>query len=392
MMKRMAGDTLLYVVLAAVAVLVAYVFLSEALTASFRLDDAGTVEALTIELSDVGHHIALYHHPPELQRYSEPVILCHGLGANRFNMDFFDDGVSGDRMSLARTLARAGFDVWVLETRGHGRATVPAGADWTLDDEVQQDVATAIETVLDLTAAEKVLWVGHSWGGILQYFFFAMAHPLTSRVAGVVAIGSPGTISHQPYLKLLRGPGWLLANLFRTPLPVRRLAKLGVPISAWLNLFPKIVLSRIAPLDDPLLRRLFASLAEDIPPGILRLMLSWVRSGGLHSKDGTPLEDGLENLVVPTLLVAGSADTLAPPDAVKFVADRVGSEDVQYVVMGKERGCDVEYGHGGLLLGRQAPDEVFPVVERWLVRHATSEVTEIWSRTAPKNGKPNGHV
>lgn len=388
----MTGDTLWYVVLALVVAGVAYVFMAEAFSASFRLDDAGAVETLTVELTDVGHHIALYHHPPELMRYGEPVILCHGLGANRFNMDFFDDGVSGDRMSLARTLARAGFDVWVLETRGHGRATVPKGADWTIDDEVEQDVATAIETVLDLTTAKKVLWVGHSWGGILQYFFFAKAHPLTARIAGVVAIGSPGTISHQKYLSALRAPGWVVANLLRRPLPLARLARLGVPISSWLNLFPKIVLSKIAPLDDPLLRRLFASLAEDIPPGILRLMLSWVRSGRLHSSDGTPLEDGLERLMVPTLLIAGSKDTLAPPSAVKFVADRVGSDDVQYVVMGKERGCDVEYGHGGLLLGRQAPDEVFPVVERWLVRHATSEVTEIWSRTAPKNGKPNGHV
>ncbi len=388
----MTGDTLFYALMALVVAGVAYVFMAEAFSRSFRLDDAGSVETLTVELSDVGHHIALYHHPPELQRYGEPVILCHGLGANRFNMDFFDDGVSGDRMSLARTLARAGFDVWVLETRGHGRATVPKGADWTLDDEVEQDVATAIETVLDLTAAKRVLWVGHSWGGILQYFFFAKAHPLTSRIAGVVAIGSPGTISHQKYLRALRAPGWVLAHLFRRPLPLAWLGRLGVPISSWLNLFPKILLSKIAPLDDPLLRRLFASLAEDIPPGIIRLMLSWVRSGGLHSMDGTKLEDGLENLKVPTLLIAGSKDSLAPPRAVKFVADRVGSEDVQFVVMGKDRGCDVEYGHGGLLLGRQAPDEVFPVVERWLVRHATSEVTEIWSRSAPKNGKPNGHV
>lgn len=386
------GELVLYAMIIAAFAFVAYLIIAETISKSFRLDDEGVIETLVIELDTPEHHIALYHHEPELQRYSEPVILCHGLGANRYNMDFFDDGIGGDRMSLARTLTRAGFDVWVLETRGHGRATVPKGASWTIDDEVREDVSRAIETVLDVTDAKKVLWVGHSWGGILQYFYFATQQPLRDRIAGVVAIGSPGTLQYAPRLRLLRGPGWLLAHGLRRALPLAWLGRLGVPIASWLNLFPKLFLAKVAPMDDPLLRRLFASLAEDVPVGIVRQCLSWVRSGRLHSSDGTPLEDGLKHLDVPTLLVAGSADALAPPDAMKFVADRVGTEDVQFVVMGKERGCDVDYGHGGLLLGRHAPDEVYPVVERWLVRHATSEITEIWSRSAPPNGKPNGHV
>lgn len=388
----MSSELLLYLLIGAAVILVSYVVVAEVLAATFRLDDAGQAESLTIELDTPGHHIALHHHAPETRRYAEPVILCHGLGANRFNMDFYEDGRGSDRMSLARTLARAGFDVWVLETRGHGRATVPKGADWNVDDEANQDVATAIETVLDLTSAEKVLWVGHSWGGLLQYFFFALEHPMRSKIAGLVTIGSPGSLTHQKGLGVVRGPGWFLASLLNRPVPLNWFARLGVPIAGWLNLFPKIFLARLAPIDNGVLRRLFASLAEDIPPGIARQGLAWVRERRMLTADGTPLDDGLKNIDVPVLLVAGSADHIAPPPAVKHVADNVGSEDVQYVVMGRERGCDVEYGHGGLLLGRHAPDEVYPVVERWLVRHATSEITTIWSTGAPKNGKPNGHV
>src|SRR5689334_4166748 len=67
--------------------------------------------------TDDGSAIALGRYlPRERRRFQQPVVLCHGLGANRFALDF------DERHSLARYLARRGFETWVLELRGRGLA------------------------------------------------------------------------------------------------------------------------------------------------------------------------------------------------------------------------------------------------------------------------------
>ena len=51
-----------------------------------------------------GWRIALFHYPAARRLYALPVILCHGLGANRYNFDL------GPDRSLARYLQARGFE------------------------------------------------------------------------------------------------------------------------------------------------------------------------------------------------------------------------------------------------------------------------------------------
>jgi hypothetical protein len=44
----------------------------------------------------------------------------------------------------------------------------------------------------------------------------------------------------------------------------------------------------------------------------------------------------------------------------------VGAADKTLVVVGRERGDRQEYGHGDLIFGARAPDELFPIVANWL--------------------------
>ncbi|NJK89019.1 MAG: alpha/beta hydrolase [Myxococcales bacterium] len=175
------------------------------------------VERLVIPLDTPGHQIALYHYPAYVPRWADPVILSHGLAANRFNMDFHRDGHGSGRSSLARYLARRGFDVWVLETRGHGHAKTPRRALWNAWDEVREDVPTAIRTVLDVTSRERVFWVGHSWGGLLQVLLQASGGREANNVAGVVALGAPGRFGEHRTFERLRA----FAVLFRSPASAR---------------------------------------------------------------------------------------------------------------------------------------------------------------------------
>ncbi|MCA9565814.1 MAG: alpha/beta fold hydrolase, partial [Myxococcales bacterium] len=69
----------------------------------------------------------------------DPVVLCHGMGANAFNMDL------GRRNGLATFLRDEGFDVWNVDLRGHGASRIPPNNKrryrrWTFDDHAMMDV------------------------------------------------------------------------------------------------------------------------------------------------------------------------------------------------------------------------------------------------------------
>ena len=167
---------------------------------------------------------------------------------------------------------------------------MPPHAEWTVDDQVNEDVAEAVQTVLSLTDASEVLWVGHSWGGLLQVLFQVRKAPLASRIKGIVAIGSPFTFGLQrttikaaPLLR--RWIEWTGSGL-----PLRRLAWLFLPALLLWPRWPRGWIAPLAPLTPGVGRRVLASMTEDIPVGLLRQTLAWIESGKLTDRDGIPDE------------------------------------------------------------------------------------------------------
>ena len=132
--------------------------------------------------------LALYRFRPSVQRRCKtPVLLLHGLGGNRVNID------PDPKFSLAYFLARKGFYVFLAELRGAGlsrpiQSGTKRSAGWGLEDYIYRDLPAIWETVRALTKADSVHGVGHSMGGMLL---------LAGQVHGIVpfktisAIGTP---------------------------------------------------------------------------------------------------------------------------------------------------------------------------------------------------------
>jgi hypothetical protein len=78
----------------------------------------------------------------------------------------------------------------------------------------------------------------------------------------------------------------------------------------------------------------------------------------------------LDKFVSPLLAIAGGGDTLAPPEEVKHVACSVGSTDVTFHEFSKMADYSEDYGHLDLNLGRNAKEEVYPVIYEWLRERA----------------------
>jgi hypothetical protein len=106
---------------------------------------------------------------------------------------------------------------------------------------------------------------------------------------------------------------------------------------------------------------------EPEPAALIRSWMAWNLAGAWRDPRGRDYLEALAAADVPLLAIAGAGDHfLAPPEAVRDLLGRFGSVDRTLVVAGVETGFREDYDHAGLVIGRGARQEVWPLVLRWL--------------------------
>lgn len=283
-----------------------------------------------------------------------PVMLLHGLGANHVGFDF-------PERSFAEGLARRGYDVWMPDLRGHGES-LAGGFNWSLEDYLKQDLPVLIDEILEQAGAEKLIWLGHSMGGILlmAYGLLNPEAPIARGIAVASALDyAQGDSAFAPLLKfrpiLERGPA----------IPFGVFAHLASPLlgRGWEGVEKLNVWS--SNIEPELTRRLYARCFHTIPISLLLSLASTFEPGGLTLSSGFRCADHVENLSFPLLLVAGSKDAQVSVEAVRHTKELFGDK-AKLVVHGLEYGDGDEYGHWDLFLGKRAEDEVWPGIFEWL--------------------------
>ena len=293
------------------------------------------------------------------RRFAEPVVLGHSLATNRFNLDY------DERYSVARYLARRGFETWVLELRGHGLAGSARGSSF--DIEATHDVSAALKTVLS-TGAKGVMWVGHSRGGLLAYAH--LARRPDAPIRAVVTLASPVTFEAQPGVKRFVAAMRPALGLGLEVIPLRLATR---PVIAF-GLPPDPVgkyLVRKENMEPHMIRAAIAHISADVSGGVVRQLARWVETGAFDGDDGFDYRAGMKAIRAPVLALAGVCDFIAPPSSVHLAGSLVSGHS-ELVTVGRATGFSDDYGHGDLVLGRRAPDEVFPRIAEFLEAHATA--------------------
>jgi pimeloyl-ACP methyl ester carboxylesterase len=323
---------------------------------SWRLRSLPREDELLFGETPDGWRVALGRRRPRGGARPIPVLLVHGIAANRVSLDF---GV--ERWSLAAHLARAGFDCFALDLRGHGasrRARGGAPRSWNFDDYLRQDVPAALDAIRAATGAPRVLWVGHSQGGLLGVAACA-AYP--DRVAGLVTLGSPVFWDVQDRLRLLVRFGFLLSGRWN-----RFLARSLAPFSGYWHLPVSEIAINGRNVTRPVYRRVLANVVENISPGVLAQFGRWIATDTFAALDGAAdYRAAMARCRQPALFVSADADPIAPPAVVARAAALWGGPSA-VLRFGCTAGSTVQYGHTDLLLGEHAPEEVFPRIEAWL--------------------------
>lgn len=252
-----------------------------------------------------------------------PVLLMPGTFSNHT----FWLGTRGHGMAWA--LADAGFEVGVLDPRGHGGSDQPAGRAWDFEDWGRLDVPAAVETITD--RHQRAFLVGHSAGGAAMLMALAADPDLAQHVAGVVVMATP-----VPWLQRLR-----------------RLGAWGARLGARLfGRFPA---------------RLVGLGPEDELPGVMSQWMAWNLDGRWIGADGVDYVERLRHVDVPIFGVSGAGDTLfAPPSACRALVEMVGARDRQYLMAGLETGFAEDFDHAGIVVSRTARTEIWPRVVGWL--------------------------
>ena len=283
-----------------------------------------------------------------------PMLLVHGVAANHRNLDAHPE------VSLARHLAREGRDVWLLTLRSGLRGR---RGPVRFDAMARHDVPRAIAHVLEATEATRLDYVGFSMGGMLLYAALARGHVDPSQLRRVVTVGSPGrVVSPLAGLGLVvRFPAWLLPTV-----PLRASARGYAFAADFLHTPLHRIIYNPANLAPRHASHALVNVIEDVPAGLNADLAAMLRAGEVLS-EGRPVLADLGQLDVPALFLAGAADGIAPPDAVRAAFDAWGAEDKSFEVVGVASGASHDFGHGDLVVGLGAVDEVFPRIAAFLV-------------------------
>lgn len=229
-------------------------------------------------------------------------------------------------------LARAGFDVWLPEMRGHGLSS--RNIHWAKNrvaDYARYDLP-AIGAFVREQSGQTPHWIGHSQGAI------SLAAALGGEYLQAADVASAAFFGCQ-------------IN--------RRYWSLKIPPVQW---GAYLLLKRFAQLSGTRLKRG----PEDEPVSIALETLRWNGFMGRFKDADRDWWAGLAQVELPVLVVAAAGDRQTPEWACRKLYDQLGAAPRQFVCLGREQGFSSDFNHVDMLVSPAAQQEVWPRVLNWL--------------------------
>lgn len=290
------------------------------------------------------------------------VLLIHGFAQNRYTWEV------GDR-SFPKFLQESGYDVAVVELRGHG-ATRDRGSPYanSLADHLLYDVPAAVRYCRSKVSGRPVFLCGHSIGGL-----FAMFHALkhAHSIKGVVALATPARLETSIALPIMLVTPMAVPLLRRFACYAMPLDKVGKLSSVMVRLFgERAIPAFLRPWSDgelpPELLQLRLTEGFDRTGfGVVSELLTWISTCQLHIESVTQdLIRDLQALSVPLLSIASDSDPLCPWETSTATLPISYPEHTSIRVS--------RLGHCDLVVGSEAPRLVWEPIVRWLQHTARS--------------------
>lgn len=277
------------------------------------------------------------------------VVLIHGFAQNRYTWR-----VTG--RSFVAALAEAGFEVLNLELRGHGLSRAYGAGNARSFHEYVTD---AVRVVKACEAPPFI--IGHSLGGavgigastqvdiaglvhLAGVYTFARANATLRALGRITLELEPAMASSRVRLST----GWagrLLGRLYS----ITEVAGYGFPISGWVP----------DSIERPLLEERLALGFDWTSVEVWLQMARWTQGEPLAYREAFQAGD------TPLLVAFGDHDPLVREADARACFDESGAVDKRIVAFDAFHNR-VHWGHVDLILGKLAPQEVWPVLIDWM--------------------------
>jgi pimeloyl-ACP methyl ester carboxylesterase len=279
-----------------------------------------------------------------LQRFTgatlgPPVLMLHGAIEN--GRIFFS--VSGK--GLAPYLARNGYDVYVIDLRGHGRSTPPIDrtSRFGQTESITEDIPACIEAVRKLRGHVPQHWIAHSWGGVLFTSFLARFPEYTKLVDSLVYFGSKRTIRV-----------WNIPRFLQVEMVWKLICPLACRIIGYLP------------------ARQLRIGSDNEAAKYYRQSADWVKNDAwVDSDDDFDYGAAVKMISLPPIwyIAAENDFALGHPRDVREFMESAGEQECHYTHLSRKNGNLHDYDHINMLTHPDALDDHFPQVLKWLQQH-----------------------
>jgi polyhydroxyalkanoate synthase len=293
--------------------------------------------------------------------YAPPVLLCYALINRPYILDLQPD------KSVVRRYLERGFDVYLTDWG------VPSAADQrlTLADYVCGLLEEAVATILRAHGRERLHLLGYCMGGSLAAMYTAL-NP--ARVASLTLLAAPIAFDGRESLLNVWAdrrlfdvdafidahgncPAWFLQGCFLSMKPIQNVFEKSLALYEQMGephtLGSYFAMERWINDNIPVAGETFREFVKKLYQGdeLLR--------GSFHLGDRRV---DLGQITCPLLLLTAKNDHLVAPPSTEGIRRRVGSTDVESMI--------VDAGHVGLVVGGKAQRTVWPAATKWLAERS----------------------
>lgn len=264
--------------------------------------------------------LALWKICGDNQKKGKNVFLTHGTFSNRKIC-----------MGISEFLVKNGYTCWILEWRNHGDSSKMNGP-YNFETIGKEEVTTALDYLFEIERLEQIDCVTHSGGGISLTIHLIENPQNIKRIKRIVFFGCQS--SGAAHTILNRSKIWI-----------------GKYISKALGQIPAQRLGRPHNEDYSFMKQWF----------------DWNLTNTFTSGAGRDYRLAMPTLPIPILSIGGLGDNfIAPVSGCKTFLSRFNYPHNKFLACGKATGFKEDYNHSRLIYSRNAEQEIYPEVLRWL--------------------------
>jgi pimeloyl-ACP methyl ester carboxylesterase len=305
--------------------------------------------------------------PPKSKSANAPqVVCCPGLACNGRIFHFNKD------ISLALSLSKEGFGVWILHPRNMG-ANRRKQNSWIHPQKWNYGYQTYLNDSIEMTkhivahCQQPIHWVGHSMGGLIGLDLLNQEPQL---IKSMILSGSPVDLrihiskgkAHER-LKFRQRFLFELKFLGRNAIRLNKIFSFLAPWAGWIRFLEQDFMNPKY-LSGGLLRKAMVQIFEDVPRQLIEEFSDAMKGGDtLRGESFTIFSQKLKETKVKIYCMASKGDRLAPEASSKALMEWVKPEVLEYEALD-------DYGHFDIIFGEKAVTTIYPKIAHFIKEQA----------------------